>query len=108
MSAPWTPGPWQDSDELVLRFGDSVLGHQIWGKFGNPRIALMEQHNVGPAEEAANAALIALSPEWPEVMTRLAEAFDRVAGDAELSQSTRRARRDARALLAWLPKGESI
>ena len=70
MSEPkWTPGPWRASvEEPPFRIGDCLQGQQIWGRC---RIAFTERQNVGAAQEAANAHLIAAAPDLYEALSEL-------------------------------------
>ena len=65
----WTPGPWRASvEEPPFRIGDCLQGQQIWGRC---RIAFTERQNVGAAQEAANAHLIAAAPDLYEALSEL-------------------------------------
>ena len=84
MSKPkWTPGPWRASvEEPPFRIGDCLQGQQIWGRC---RIAFTERQNVGAAQEAANAHLIAAAPDLYEALL-VAETF--VAAELETRESS--------------------
>ena len=120
MSAPWTPGPWAIHSHfptIVVRATDAV---KKIGFSDNPdqeaaewaKVIHQSRHDDPPPEfyrsrvmrrEAlANAALIALSPEWPEVMEWLANEAYWV--NTQGCDGFTAALAAARALLARLPK----
>ena len=88
MSTPWTPKPWVYVDGLLRQEG------------GRPIIAKTYQQ----PHEDADGDLLALSPEWPEVMRRLVNEAVWVNSTGcpgfELALGV------ARTLLARLPKRE--
>jgi hypothetical protein len=64
--AKHTPGPWIDFpapviNSVPMRFGDCIIGQQVWA--ATTRICLVEEQNVGPEQELANARLIAAAPD---------------------------------------------
>ena len=91
VSAPWTPGPWvvQADDAMVVRTRGGFYVADTAGQ--------------GEGKASADAALIALSPDWPSVMERLV-IQSRHQPLHPLSEADRDVLSDARALLAKLPK----
>lgn len=103
----WTPGPWE-----VVR--DNVTGEPLsFG--GNLKVCNLREaeyvmvNNAGKRErQIANARLIALSPEWPDVLRQCVKMLDDCCQYAlDLGPINRAKLESARALLARLEGGAS-
>lgn len=97
----WTPGPWKTEMSNGSSFVRGQNGKLVAGSYDSLKAVLWADESI------ENARLIALSPEWPDVLRECVKMLDDCCQYAlDLGPINREKLEKARALLARLEGGE--